>query len=363
MSGTFSFSQGCVAVRGGSCSADITNGYNLLKNEFTVGTNYRFFRSFRHFRGDHEEKERVERGTEVVNYSSFLDFNVNYGINNRLFASAIIPFSYIDRSSMYEHGGNPPNGLGFRAFTSAYGLGDIRLSLNYWLVNPEKQKKHNTALGLGIKLPTGNFRAKDTFYNQGPGRDQTIEAVVDQSIQPGDGGTGVFLEFQSFKLINDSFFVTMNGFYLSNPRETNGVFTRNSQTTQFSVSDQFLVRTGINYLTKNKKMTIYLGGRIEGIPAEDLIGGSDGFRRPGHSISIEPGLNYQYNNLNFSFNVPIALYRNRIQSYLDKKRTIDTGVFTNGDAAFADYLISFNIQYHFNKRKEHETQPNMLLNR
>jgi hypothetical protein len=35
----------------------------------------------------------------------------------------------------------------------------------------------------------------------------------------------------------------------------------------------------------------YLMG-IEGALAEDLIGGSEGFRRPGYAISLEPGLNY-----------------------------------------------------------------------
>src|SRR5690606_16016766 len=115
------FSQGCVAIRGGSsCSSGFGNTFNLDKGEFLAGVDYRRFRSFRHFRGDHEEPHRVEQGTEVINYSNLLDFSVTYGVTNRIYVTALIPFVHFDRSSMYEHGGNPPNGLGERHYTSAY---------------------------------------------------------------------------------------------------------------------------------------------------------------------------------------------------------------------------------------------------
>jgi hypothetical protein len=38
--------------------------------------------------------------------------------------------------------------------------------------------------------------------------------------------------------------------------------------------------------------------------------------------------------------VPVALARNRTQSVPDKNKTTLTGVFTQGDAAFADYSIN-----------------------
>jgi hypothetical protein len=81
-----------------------------------------------------------------------------------------------------------------------------------------------------------------------------------------------------------------------------------------------------------------------------LIGGSAGYRRPGYVISVDPGINYSTENLNLSLNVPIALERNRTQSYLDKQKTAETGVFSQGDAAFADYLINFNLTYRFKKK-------------
>jgi hypothetical protein len=50
--------------------------------------------------------------------------------------------------------------------------------------------------------------------------------------------------------------------------------------------------------------------------------------------------------------VPIAIERNRVQSYLDKVQTEQTGEYRHGDAAFADYLLNLGITYRF-----HQAQP------
>jgi hypothetical protein len=80
--------------------------------------------------------------------------------------------------------------------------------------------------------------------------------------------------------------------------------------------------------------------RIEGIPAEDLIGGSNGFRRPGYVLSAEPVVAYKVNRTQFYVSVPVAVVRNRTQSVPDKIRTEKTGVYAHGDAAFADYTVN-----------------------
>jgi hypothetical protein len=45
--------------------------------------------------------------------------------------------------------------------------------------------------------------------------------------------------------------------------------------------------------------------------------------------------------------VPVALVRNRTQSIPDKETTAETGIYKQGDAAFADYVINvgMNIQF------------------
>ncbi|MFN5440099.1 MAG: hypothetical protein ACK5AB_09365, partial [Bacteroidota bacterium] len=108
-----------------------------------------------------------------------------------------------------------------------------------------------------------------------------------------------------------------------------------------SVPDQYMYRAGINYMKKSFGASI--GYRREGIPAKDLIGGSNGFRRPGYVVSVEPGLSFEKKKMVYFVNLPVALQRNRTQSMPDMIRTQKTGVYFKGDAAFADYLINVGM--------------------
>lgn len=356
-----SWGQGCVVVRGGAmCGTNSGTTINLQQGEFNLVLGARNFTSFRHFRGDHEEAFRVAQGTEVINKSSFVDLSINYGITDRLFATVILPFVYNDRSSLYEHGGNPRfdssgnligTWKGDRRHTYSSGLADIRFSVGYWLFDP-MTSEYNYSVSLGMKTRTGSYDYTGTFYNQGTNRDQTLDGVVDQSIQPGDGGIGATIDVQGIQPLSDKITLVTSLFYLANVTNTNGVLLRTSNasmasdTSQFSAPDQFGVRVGAFY-TLMDNFSVYAGGRAEGIPSSDLIGGSAGFRRPGYAVSVEPGLSYFNSDFSVVLSVPIAVYRNRTQSYIDKIRTEQRGVEVIGDAAFADYLISLGISYRF----------------
>jgi len=349
--------QGCVAIRGNSgCGGNFGNSANLMGGEFNIQTGYRYFKSFRHFRGDHEEANRVEDGTEVINHSNFIDLSLSYGITDRLYAEMNIPYVWFTRSSLYEHGGNS---LGDRRETSSQGISDFRFSVGYWLFEPGK-KNFNYSIGIGLKLPTGRYDYTDTFYNQGPNDDQNIEAVVDQSIQPGDGGKGFTVDIRGYHALSDKFGLSVNVYYLFNVTETNGVLTRNGRS-EFSSPDQFAVRLG-SYYSALSGFNAYLGGRVEGVPSSDMIGGSAGYRRPGYAVSVEPGIGYFKHNYSIFASVPIALYRNRTQSYEDKQRTAETGVYRIGDAAFADYLVNVGISYRFMNSRKKQSIPELDLN-
>ncbi|MHB1922381.1 MAG: hypothetical protein ACYCOO_09115 [Chitinophagaceae bacterium] len=62
---------------------------------------------------------------------------------------------------------------------------------------------------------------------------------------------------------------------------------------------------------------------------------------------MEPEIVYTIKNSSFYGTFPIALYRDRTQSVPDKITTALTGVFTNGDAPFADYVINIGYSYSF----------------
>lgn len=354
-------SQGCVAVRGGTmCGTNTGNTFNLRAGEFNVITGARFFRSFRHFRADHEEAFRVEQGTEVINNAGSLDLALGYGITDRLFVNAVIPLNYNDRTSLYEHGGNPRfdstgaligTWAGDRRMTSSAGLGDVRLSVGYWLFDPATSES-NYSLGLGVKLPTGKYDVVDDFYNQGPQRNQTIAGVVDQSIQLGDGGFGVTLDAQGVQTLGTDLVLMSNLFYMANLTNTNGIRLRTAvlggtaDSSEYSSADQFGVRLGVMYGMFNG-WTAYIGARAEGVPSSDLIGGSAGWRRPGYAVSVEPGVGYSTSSISVFLSTPIAAYRNRTQSYIDKLRTQVRGVEVIGDAAFADALFNLSVSYRF----------------
>lgn len=340
-----SSAQGCVAIRHFSCNIGNELESNLLgKGDFQLGMNYRYFKSFRHFKGTEEEPDRVSNNTEVINYSHSWDFSINYGLTDRLYAGVTIPTVLNERSSLYEHGRTERNK------TFSRGIGDIRLGMGYWLFDPKTHLNGNLALGLGLKLPTGNYSATDLFYNVGP-EDSPQVRPVDQSIQPGDGGFGLTVDFQVYQAITSDLFVYGGGFYLFNPKETNGIRTFRETLSPIlenesimSVPDQFALRTGLVYrLSQNFSSSI--GARFEGVPVEDVIGGSAGFRRPGNVLSIDPGIAFIQNKFSVNLNVPVAIRRNRPQSITDLQTQIATGEPRNGDAAFADYLINLGISY------------------
>ncbi len=355
---TDSIAQGCVAIRQMSCgsSAGLDHNNELFtrnQGKFQVNLGYRYFKSFRHFRGSHEETERVANGTEVINLSHNLDLGLSYLATKRLTLSVGLPIIFNDRSSLYEHYGNSitANPTQARFHTYSQGLGDMRISGSYWLINPDSMPSGNIAIGLGVKLPTGNPGAVDDFHKLVDGADVISERPVDQSIQLGDGGVGFSVEVQGYKAIANATTIYYNGFYLINPREVNDVaripgVTPNENTGYFSVADQFALRTGVSQGLNGiaKGFSVMLGGRAEGIPSSDLIGGSKGFRRPGYVISIEPGIAYMNRGTSIMLNVPFALYRNRIKSYADK---LDETGKAHGDAAFADYLISLSLGHWF----------------
>ena len=353
---TISSGQGCVAIRGNSaCGGNFGGTLSLAAGEFNLQLGNRYFKSFRHFRGDHEEMNRLEDGTEVINKSYFLDLSLNYGITDRWYAEFVLPFVFHHRSSMYEHGGNPPNGLGERHETASSGLSDIRLGVGYWLFDPATHD-FNYAVGVGVKLPTGKYDYMDTFYNQGENRDEDVERVVDQSIQPGDGGTGIALSVQGYHPLSSTVGLSTNLYYLLNVQATNGVLTRNGSS-EFSCPDQFGLRLGAFY-SNHSGMSAYLGGRVEGVPSSDLIGSSEGYRRPGFAVSVEPGLAYSTGGFSVFASVPYALYRNRTQSFQDKERTAQSGMYRHGDAAFADFLINLGFSYRFGGQQAMHDMPN-----
>lgn len=339
--------QGCVAIRstGGLCTMDEHPDSMANHNgSWLFNTNNRYFRSYKHFIGTQEQKQRIANSTNVINHSYTQDLTLTRIFNSRWSVMVDVPILDNSRSSLYEHGNID------RHTTHSFGLGDIRFATYAWLLNPAKAMKGNIQAGLGIKFATGNYNYQDYFYNVGTDGSHRL-GPVDQSIQLGDGGTGITAEINSYYNFNHTWGVYENFFYLSNPRDVNGISTARGGTASataiantsdvMSVPDQYMARAGVTFGTGN--FVFSAGGRIDALPSHDIIGGSDGFRRPGYIFAGEPGITWRKKNVSLYTFVPIAIVRDRTVSVPDEITTNLTGKPTHGDAAFADYVINVGL--------------------
>lgn len=334
-------SQGCIAVRNISGFGQ----YNLTDNAFTttdwqLNINTRYFKSFRDFKGTVDQNTPEQN--EAVVKSFTMDFSLSRLMRNGWSLNFSLPIAANSREASLEHGG--PNTT--RRTTNSFGIGDVRFTVYKWLLSPTVQQKWNIQLGLGLKLPTGDYKFQDYFYRNDSVR---VLAAVNPSIQLGDGGTGIITELNLFYFVNSARTISLYGnfYYLLNPREQNGTAITNGRIPSridslanniiLSVPDQFSIRAGIYYNIRNWAFSA--GIRHEGSPVEDLIGGSEGVRRPGYNFSVEPGIIYKMKKASVYVYVPVIVNRKISQTVPDRFKTNYTGIYTASPGGSGNYQV------------------------
>ncbi len=325
--------QGCVVARSnGETGGPESEGGYLTPGEFDFNIGYRHQFSFVHYIGEAPELNaqgltRVQLGTQVENKVNLENVSLTYQLTSRFSVTANIPVLSASR-----HSNNTDT------FQLSDGIGDTSFLVSGWLWNPHENRKGNVQIGFGMQLPTGNDDVI-TNLNGKP-------TVNDYSIQPGSGGYGIIMQWAAFKNLPfaQAYF---NGSYLATPQNTNGVLrsatAANQPLTEYnSISDQYLLEAGFAVPVKKVSgLTLTFGPRFEGVPANDLIGTSLGFRRPGFALSIEPGFQYYRHGNVFSFSIAKAMYRDRTRSVPDDI------LGTHGDAAFANYVWLASYSFRF----------------
>ncbi len=346
---TYSYvqSQGCIMVRNISGFGQ----YNLTDNAFTVSRwqlniNSRYFKAFRDFKGKADQKT-LKQDQSIV-YSYTMDITVSRMMENGWSMDFSLPISSNSRSATLEHGGPGTT----RHSTHTFGVGDIRLTVYKWLFRPSVSQKANLQLGLGIKLPTGDYKYQDYFYRNDTTK---VLAPVNASIGLGDGGTGLITELNAFFILIKSISFYGNFYYLTNPRDQSGVSTTNGKPPPellvktgadiYSVPDIYSMRAGLNY--NFRKLTVSAGLRYEGVPVHDLVGASNGLRRPGHNLSIEPGLNYRFKATTIYTYVPIIISRKIRQNNTDASATKMTGIYRMGSGGSGNYAVFVGVLFKF----------------
>lgn len=333
-----SFGQGCVAAHTNQRSFDelitskfgpqpMSDGKYAWVHNLTVDIGYRVFNSNKYFQGSTE----IARANAVRNHQNIFDVGLEYRLSPRWSIIGDIPVFNGTRNQIY-----PPTGIFYVS-----GLGDITVGMQSWIFRPPTESGGNVAVNAQLKLPTGLHDATGTALLKG----QTVNATADQSMQPGDGTWGMSVGTQAYKRLWRTGTSYAQANYLFSPADTNGVATFRSQPGQgvMSASDQYLYRGGISQLVpKIRGLAFSAGIRGEGVPVRDLLGDSNGFRRPGSIVSFDPGVMFAYKRDTLSVSGPWALYRNRPPSVPEIQYNI-----TNGDAFFADYTITINLSHHF----------------
>ncbi len=327
-------------------SLGVEGGSILEPGHWLATVSFRYYNSRQDVLGDEpQDQPIVYANTHLYQF----DINVVYGVTKRLSLVLDIPFQYGTRATSIEHDFTRPNPPPLHTM-HAGGLGDIRLRGDVWLLDPDKHPNQNIALGLGVKFPTGDYGATDTaFRPTGP-----VERPVDPAIQLGDGGWGIVLHGHGFARLSSKGWLRdtvayAEGTYVANPQEMNSTEntlgdlpvpfppTSDPRVKYDSIPDQFLFRLGFTQVGfPIKELSFSFGGRFEGVPSHDLIGGDEGWRLPGHAVSVEPGISYSRGKDYIAVTVPIAVWRHASKSVPFEQ----VGVPGPGLETLADYQIT-----------------------
>ena len=273
----------------------------LRAHDWQVAVDYRYLHADRFYFGSQATTPPQFFGQPLIINVHSANINVTYGATDRFSLRLTVPVSYGTQSRFYLDTA--------RHVARAGGIGDIGLVGTTWLLDPGTHTRANVALGVGVKIPTGNNKYMATYFLQGG---SSLQFPVDQSIELGDGGWGVILQGQAFRRMATRMLAYFTGSYLVSPRDQTDV-TRappgeRNATVRISVPDVYTGRLGAVYgLLPEQGLSVSLGARIDGIPYHDLIGRSDGFRRPSYIVFVDPSVAFERSRSALTLSTPIRV--------------------------------------------------------
>lgn len=320
-----SAAQGCEPVRFTNPIDLGVEGKALQRaHEWDLSLGYRRLVSNQFFVGSEENSQAASGGSSPIFRIHTFMASVGYSITDRFRVRASLPVSsatftrtWADRSVHQQR---------------ATGIGDATMTGDYWLFEPATHRAGNISLGLGVKAPTGSHTVRSKFYTAGG----AVDFPADQTIQPGDGGWGVVFETQAYRLITERMVAYASGSYLANPKARSDVQQVPNSGPYWSVPDVYSARLGGAFtVLPEQGLRISLGGRADGIPVHDLMGGGDDstVKRTFYVLYAEPGLSLTRGKGTFTLSVPYRLKVNRMKSELEQRTN---GVNSGG---FAKYLV------------------------
>src|SRR5205085_1103408 len=150
--------------------------------------------------GDVEQTQRVAQDTQMENKVHLFDVSLAYRVSRRWTLAMSAPVMDADRINHRTKG-----------VTESTGLGDMSVGAKFWLWRPPTESRQNVQVGLSLKLPTG--KPNVTSLISGTPTPSTTPTTVDQSIQLGDSGTGVAIDYLAYKSLPARFTLFSTGVY------------------------------------------------------------------------------------------------------------------------------------------------------
>jgi hypothetical protein len=317
--------QGCEPIRfttpvnlGGAGSAYQPAG------EWQLTAAYRRLRSSEWFVGTSENSALAPGGESPVFRIHTLIADVAYAFGDRYRAHISVPISFGSLTRIWPDKAKHEQ--------TANGLGDVSIMGEAWLLTPRTHESGNISVGLGLKMPTGSHRLKDQYHTAAG----SVEYPADQTIQPGDGGWAVLLQSNAFRRFHERVIGYAFGSYMVSPKARSDVAFAPGSSNYWSVPDVYSARAGAAYsILPDRGLTVSLGGRIDGIPVHDLLGGGDNdtIKRTSYVVFADPGLSLTRGSGTLTLSVPYRLKVNRQKSILEQR----TSALNAG--GFAKYLV------------------------
>lgn len=283
------FSQAC-------CYSGSGSGYSILPNlnKHVMGIRY----SHRNFVSETQSINPETNRTLTRQQLNSLEIFGRFNLNDRLQLSVFLPFSFIEHT--------------FRSQTNrAAGLGDMSFLFQYQVLKQNtchtKKANHQLRVGLGTKLPTGEFvMNKQGMFNTG--------------LQLGTGSID-FIGSVVYTYRIKKFGVNTTASYLLNTTNNKGYKLGNKIQTGtnffylFDVSElQLMPAVGINY---EHQFSNQQAGAVLGFTGGDFM-------------TIPLGFDLYYRQLAFSVSVsPAVMNRLNWKGENKNKYNIEAGVFYN----------------------------------
>lgn len=293
-------------------------------HEWQITLAYRRLVSDEWFVGTKESSSLAPGGHSPVIRIHTIVADVAYSINDRYRVRASLPVSSGSLSRTWPDGAVHEQ--------RATGIGDLSIMGEAWVLEPRTHERGNIGVGVGVKAPTGSHTIASQFYAAGG----AVNFPADQTIEPGDGGWSLLLQSQAFRQVTERTYAYAFGSYMVSPKAQSDVQGVPNSGQYWSVPDVYSAKLGAAFsVLPEQGVTMSLGGRIDGIPVHDLIGGGDDVtvKRTSYVIFADPGLSLSLGKGTLSLSVPYRLKVNREKSLLEQR----TNALNGG--GFAKYLV------------------------